>query len=72
MGIRTIRTLTVELRMRYGRATDTKVCMDFKDKSNRFVFFCNVLGILSSDYWRVTVDCSIPLQISQGHYGCYG
>ena len=33
-----LRTLTNELRMRYGRATDTKVRMDFTDKLNRFDF----------------------------------
>ena len=38
MGLRTIRKLTDELRMRYGRATDTMVHMDFTDKSNRFDF----------------------------------
>ena len=34
IGLRTIRTLTDELQMRYERATDTKVSMDFMDKSN--------------------------------------
>ena len=32
MGLRTIRTLTEELQMRYGRAMDTKVYMDFTEK----------------------------------------
>ena len=38
MGLRTIRTLTDELRMRYGRATDTKVRKDFTQKSNSLIF----------------------------------
>ena len=38
MGLRTIKTLTDELRMRYERATDTKVCKDFTEKSNSFIF----------------------------------
>ena len=38
MGLWTIRTITDELRMRYGRATDTKVRMDFTGKSNSFDF----------------------------------
>ena len=36
MGLRTIRTLTDKLRIRYGGATDTKVYMDSTDKSNMF------------------------------------
>ena len=31
MGLGTIRTLRDELRMRYRRATDTNVCMDFPE-----------------------------------------
>ena len=38
MGLGTIRTLTDELWMRYGRATDTKVCMNFTEKLNSFYF----------------------------------
>ena len=38
MGLWTIRTLTDELRMRYGRATDTKVAIAFTEKSNSFDF----------------------------------
>ena len=38
MGLQTIRTLTDELRMRYGRAMDTNVCMDFPEKSSMFDF----------------------------------
>ena len=34
MRLRTIRTLTDELRMKYGRATDTKVRKDFMEKLN--------------------------------------
>ena len=36
MGLWTMRTLTDELRMIYGRVTDTKVRMDFTEKANRF------------------------------------
>ena len=68
MGLETIKTLTDELRMRYGRAMDAKVCMDF---ILFFNFFRNVLGILS-DLWHVTTDHSMPLWISQAHWGCYG
>ena len=32
MGLGTIRTLTDELRMRYGRVMDTKVHIDFTEK----------------------------------------
>ena len=38
VGLGTIRTLTDELWMRYGRATDTKVCIDFTENSNSFDF----------------------------------
>ena len=38
MGLRTIRTFTDELQMRYGRAMDTKVHVDFKEKSNSLIF----------------------------------
>ena len=38
MALQTIRTLTDELRMSYGRATDTKVRMDFAEKSNSLIF----------------------------------
>ena len=38
MGLRTIRTLTDDLRIRCRRTTDTKVHMDFTDKSNSFDF----------------------------------
>ena len=66
MGLETIRTLTDELRMRYGRATDTNVHTNFPEK-----FSHNALRILS-DPWHVTTDHSMPLRISQGHYVCYG
>ena len=36
--LRTIRTLMDELRMSYRRAMDTKVHMDFTEKSNSFNF----------------------------------
>ena len=38
MDLGTIRTLADELRMRYGRATNTKVRTDFTEKSNGFDF----------------------------------
>ena len=38
MALQTIGTLRDELRMGYGRATDTKVRMEFTDKSKRFDF----------------------------------
>ena len=74
MGLGTIRTLMDELPMRYGRAMDTNVRTGFPKKSNKkkqLSFFCNALGILSNPR-HVTTDCSMPLRISQGHYGCYG
>ena len=66
MSLGTIRTPTDELWMRYGRATDTNIRTDFPENQTRF--FCNALGILS-DPWHVTTDPSMPLRISQGHYG---
>ena len=38
MGIRTLKTLTDELRIRCGRAMDTKVCKHFNEKSNSLIF----------------------------------
>ena len=38
MGLGTIRTLMDELRMRYGRATEGKVHMNFMEKSSIFYF----------------------------------
>ena len=38
MGLRTIRTLMDEPRMRYGRAMDTKVRKDFNKHSNSLIF----------------------------------
>ena len=48
MGLRTIRTLVDELRMRYGRATDTKVHLNFTEKSNSFI--CSLVCHYRSQY----------------------
>ena len=42
-----------------------------RDELQQFGLFCNVLGILS-DPWHAITDLSMPLRISEGHYGCYG
>ena len=68
MGIQTIRTLTDELRVRYGRTTDTVSVRTSRTNQACLIFFRNGPGILP-DFKHATTDHSMLLRVSQGHYG---
>ena len=65
MGIQTIRILTDELRMRYRMPRPCRL----PGKIEQIWFFRDGLGILS-DFKHAATDRSMPLRVSQGHYGC--
>ena len=64
MGIRTIRTLTDELRILRSIKT--------LRKNQKQVDFSEMAYGSYRIFGMPPTDCSMPLRISQGYYGCYG